>query len=56
MIFDREEHCNTLFFLVYLIADTGITAGDTSACISGYTLDSRPFGGCNPIQTVPPSR
>ncbi|HEY8155769.1 MAG TPA: SBBP repeat-containing protein [Myxococcota bacterium] len=38
----------------YRIQATGIAAGDTSACLTGETLDGRPFDGCDAIVTRPP--
>jgi hypothetical protein len=38
----------------YWIQATGIAAGDTTACLTGETLDGRTFQGCDAIVTRPP--
>jgi hypothetical protein len=38
----------------YQTEETGIAYGDTEACITGETLDSTPFEGCNTVEVLAP--
>jgi len=37
----------------YRTQDSGITFGDTQACVTGETLDGTPFEGCDVVTTTP---
>jgi len=41
------------FVFHFQTQDTGITAGDTSACLTGLTLGGMPISGCDSVRTVP---
>jgi hypothetical protein len=51
---DANDDGLTDLLIHFRVPETGISLGDTEACLTGETVDGIPFEGCDAVTTMPP--